>query len=56
MHQVGLSPRTMRRVQDALPAVQDKYLEYRADQLADEWARLTLQDIGVDTPETTEKF
>lgn len=56
MQQIGLSPRTMRRAQDALPAVTEKYMQYRVEQLADEWARITLQDIGVETPETKEKL
>lgn len=56
MYQVGLSPRTMKRVQDALPVVTEKYHEYRAEQLADVWARVLLQDIGVDVPETEEKL
>lgn len=56
MYQVGLSPRTMKRVQDALPVVTEKYHEYRAEQLADVWARVLLQDIGVDVPETGEKL
>lgn len=56
MYQVGLSPRTMKRVQDALPVVTKKYHEYRNAQLADEWARVTLQDVGVDVPETGERL
>lgn len=46
----------MKRVQDALPVVTEKYHEYRAEQLADVWARVVLHDIGVDVPETGEKL
>lgn len=56
MYQAGLSPKTMVRVQNAVPAVTEKFMEYRVEQLADEWARVTLQDIGVETPETKEKL
>lgn len=56
MHQIGLSARTMRKAQKALPAVTEKYMMYRDEQLADEWARLTLHDIGVETPDTTDKL
>ena len=45
-YQVGLSPRTLKRIQDAMTGpVADKYNEYRNDQLADLWAQVTLQSI-----------
>lgn len=34
--------------------VADKYNEYRNDQLADLWAQVTLQGIGIDAPKTEE--
>ena len=56
-HQVGLSPRTLKRIQDAMTGpVADKYNEYRNDQLADTWAQVTLQNIGVDVDETGEQL
>ena len=32
--------------------VADKYNEYRNDQLADLWAQVTLQSIGIEAPKT----
>lgn len=56
-YQVGLSPRTLKRIQDAMTGpVADKYNEYRNDQLADTWAQVTLQNIGVDVDETGEQL
>ena len=56
-YQVGLSPRTLKRIQDAMTGpVSDKYNEYRNDQLADTWAQVTLQNIGVDVAETGEQL
>lgn len=54
--QVGLSPRTLRKIQAAMPDVAEKYKEYRADSLADVWAQVTLQDMGVDVEETEERL
>lgn len=54
--QAGLSPRTLRKIQAAMPAVAEKYKEYRADSLADVWAQVTLQDMGVDVEETEERL
>ena len=54
-YQVGLSPRTLKRIQDAMTGpVADKYNEYRNDQLADLWAQVTLQSIGIEAPKTKE--
>lgn len=54
-YQVGLSPRTLKRIQDAMTGpVADKYNEYRIDQLADLWAQVTLQSIGIEVPKTKE--
>ena len=54
-YQVGLSPRTLKRIQDAMTGpVADKYNEYRIDQLADLWAQVTLQSIGIEVPQTKE--
>lgn len=54
-YQVGLSPRTLKRIQDAMTGpVSDKYNEYRNDQLADLWAQVTLQSIGIEAPKTKE--
>ena len=54
-YQVGLSPRTLKRIQDAMTGpVADKYNEYRNDQLADLWAQVTLQSIGIEAPQTKE--
>ena len=56
-YQVGLSPRTLKRIQNAMTGpVADKYNEYRNDQLADLWAQVTLQNIGVDVAETEEQL
>lgn len=54
--QVGLAPRTLRKIQAALTPVSEKYKEYRADQLADLWAQITLQEMGVPVEETEEKL
>ena len=54
-YQVGLSHRTLKRIQDAMTGpVADKYNEYRNDQLADLWAQVTLQSIGIEAPQTKE--
>ena len=54
-YQVGLSPRTLKRIQDAMTGpVADEYNEYRNDQLADLWAQVTLQSIGIEAPQTKE--
>lgn len=54
-YQVGLSPRTLKRIQDAMTGpVADKYNEYRNDQLADLWEQVTLQSIGIEAPKTKE--
>lgn len=53
-YQVGLSPRTLRKIQDALPVVTERYSDYRTENLADVWARATLQGIGIDVEETEE--
>ena len=56
-YQVGLSPRTLKRIQDAMTGpVADKYNEYRNDQLADLWAQVTLQSIGIEVPQTKEQL
>ena len=56
-YQVGLSPRTLTRIQDAMTGpVADKYNEYRNDQLADLWAQVTLQSIGIEVPQTKEQL
>lgn len=52
--QVGLAPRTMRRIKASIPAVTEKFAAYRTEQLADLWAKTLLDDAGVDVPETTE--
>lgn len=36
--------------------VTEKYSSYRVDQLADTWAQVTLQNIGVDVAETGEQL
>lgn len=51
MLQAGLSPRTVNRVAKQFSALMEKYKEYAAEQLADEWARITLQDAGCDAPD-----
>ena len=54
-YQVCLSPRTLKRIQNAMTGpVADKYNEYRNDQLADLWAQVTLQSIGIEAPQTKE--
>ena len=56
-YQAGLSPRTLVRIQNYMTGpVADKYNEYRNDQLADLWAQVTLQSIGVDVEPTKEKL
>lgn len=56
-YQVGLSPRTLKRIQDAMTGpVADKYNEYRNDQLADLWAQVTLQSIGIEAPKTRSRY
>lgn len=56
-YQAGLSPRTLRRIQKLMTGcVADKYQEYKNDQLADLWAQVTLQGIGVDIEETKDKL
>lgn len=52
--QIGLAPRTMRRIKGAIPVVTEKFASYRTEQLADLWAKTLLDDAGVDVPETTE--
>lgn len=53
--QVGLSARTLRRIRDAIPMVTDRYADYKTDGLADAWAKMMLDNAGVDVPETEEK-
>lgn len=54
-YQVGLSHRTLKRIQNAMTGpVADKYNEYRNDKLADLWAQVTLQSIGIEAPQTKE--
>ena len=56
-YQAGLSPKTLRRIQKLMTGcVAEKYQEYRNDQLADLWAQVTLQEIGVEVEETKEKL
>ena len=55
IQEAGLSPRTINRVIDLLPAVADKYRDLKTDQLADEFFQLTLADRGVNLPETERK-
>lgn len=52
MLQAGLSPRTVRRVMDHLPAVAQKYMEYQTEKLGDLFMRSVLADAGVEMPET----
>lgn len=48
-------PAPLKRIQDAMTGpVADKYNEYRNDQLADLWAQVTLQSIGIEAPKTKE--
>lgn len=54
-YQVGLSRRTLVKIQNCMTGpVADKYNEYRNDQLADLWAQVTLQGIGIDAKKTEE--
>ena len=56
-YQAGLSRRTLVKIQNYMTGpVADKYNEYRNDQLADLWAQVTLQEIGVEVEETKEKL
>ena len=44
-------------IQNAMSGpVTEKYSSYRVDQLADTWAQVTLQNIGVDVAETGEQL
>ena len=54
--QVGLSARTLRRIRDAIPMVTDRYADYKTDGLADEWAKMMLDKVGVEVPDTKEKL
>ena len=54
MDQAGLDRDTMCRVRDCVPVVTEKYAEYRNEQLADLWAKLTLDRMGVEVPGTDE--
>ena len=54
MDQAGLDHDTMCRVRDCVPVVTEKYAEYRNEQLADLWAKLTLDSMGVEVPGTEE--
>ena len=54
-YQVGLSPRTLKRIQDAMTGpVADKYCEYRNEQLAGLWAQVRLQGLGIAAARTKE--
>lgn len=54
-YQAGLSRRTLVKIQNYMAGpVADKYNEYRNDQLADLWAQVTLQSIGIEAPKTKE--
>lgn len=54
-YQAGLSSRTLVKIQNYMTGpVADKYNEYRNDQLADLWAQVTLQGIGIDAKKTEE--
>ena len=56
-YQVGLDPSTLVEIQNAMIGpVTEKYSSYRIDQLADTWAQVTLQNIGVDVAETREQL
>lgn len=56
-YQVGLKPSTLVKIQNAMSdPVTEKYSSYRVDQLADTWAQVTLQNIGVDVAETGEQL
>lgn len=53
----GLKPSTLVKIQNAMSGpVTEKYSSYRVDQLADTWAQVTLQNIGVDVAETGEQL
>lgn len=48
---------TVASIQNAMSGpVTEKYSSYRNDQLADTWAQVTLQNIGVDVAETGEQL
>ena len=53
--QVGLSARTLRRIAKTIPMVTERYADYKTDGLADAWAKMMLDNAGVDVPETEEK-
>lgn len=54
-YQAGLSRRTLVKIKNYMTGpVADKYNKYRNDQLADLWAQVTLQGIGIDAPKTEE--
>ena len=54
-YQAGLSRRTLVKIQNYMTGpVADKYNEYRNDQLADIWAQVTLQGIGIDAKKSEE--
>lgn len=55
MIQAGLSARTVKRVMACVPMVSEKYSSYKTDKMADDFARLTLEYAGVETPETVNK-
>lgn len=56
-YQVGLEPSALVEIQNAMSGpVTEKYSSYRIDQLADTWAQVTLQNIGVDVAETEEQL
>ena len=56
-YQVGLDPSTLVEIQNTMSGpVTEKYSSYRVDQLADTWAQVTLQNIGVDVAETGEQL
>lgn len=56
-YRVGLKPSTLVKIQNAMSGpVTEKYSSYRIDQLADTWAQVTLQNIGVDVAETGEQL
>lgn len=56
-YQAGLSKRTLKRIFKIMNGqVLDKYMEYKTEKLADMWAHIFLNDIGVDVRETTEKL
>lgn len=56
-YQVGLEPSALVEIQNAMSGpVTEKYSSYRIDQLADTWAQVTLQNIGVDVDETGEQL